>query len=103
MSLLASSTTSSTAIWTWSAHCSVRLVLILYLRTSLHTFYVGAVNDINPSLRLGEDGINSVLLTLQSIRERALSTNTSILVFLFLMEISVADPSLPDLCLGLTY
>ncbi|CCM07054.1 uncharacterized protein FIBRA_09376 [Fibroporia radiculosa] len=38
-----------------------------------------AVNDINPSLRLGEDGINSVLLTLHSIRERALTCRTCIL------------------------
>jgi hypothetical protein len=32
------------------------------------------MNDINPSMRLGEDGINSVLVALEAIRERALST-----------------------------
>jgi hypothetical protein len=32
-----------------------------------------AVNDINPSIKLGEEGINSVLGALQAIRERALS------------------------------
>ncbi|KAF9523553.1 DnaJ domain-containing protein [Crepidotus variabilis] len=31
------------------------------------------INDINPSLKLGDDGINAVLVTLQSIRERALT------------------------------
>jgi len=34
---------------------------------------LAAVNDINPSIKLGEEGINSVLGTLQAIRERALS------------------------------
>jgi len=34
-----------------------------------------AINDINPSIKLGEDGINSVLSTLESIRERALSAH----------------------------
>lgn len=33
-----------------------------------------ALNEINPSIRLEEDGINSVLVTLEAIRERALST-----------------------------
>ncbi|EPS97251.1 hypothetical protein FOMPIDRAFT_1032027 [Fomitopsis schrenkii] len=37
------------------------------------------VNDLNPSLRLGEDGINSVLLSLQAIRERALTCRTCLL------------------------
>jgi len=31
------------------------------------------MNDINPTLRLGEDNIGSILAALQSIRERALS------------------------------
>lgn len=35
--------------------------------------YTGAVNDFNPSLRLGDDGIDAVLNTLQSLRQRALS------------------------------
>ena len=33
----------------------------------------GSMNDINPTLRLGEDNIGSILAALQSIRERALS------------------------------
>ncbi|KAJ3569703.1 hypothetical protein NP233_g4872 [Leucocoprinus birnbaumii] len=37
-----------------------------------------AMNDINPSIRLGEDGINSVLVTLEAIRERALTCRTCI-------------------------
>ncbi|KAF8962702.1 hypothetical protein BDZ97DRAFT_1939710 [Flammula alnicola] len=37
-----------------------------------------AINDINPSIKLGEEGINSVLVTLQSIRERALTCRTCI-------------------------
>ncbi|KAF5359581.1 hypothetical protein D9756_003167 [Leucocoprinus leucothites] len=37
-----------------------------------------AMNDINPSMRLGEDGINSVLLALEAIRERALTCRTCI-------------------------
>ncbi|KAK0193557.1 hypothetical protein F5146DRAFT_1101505 [Armillaria mellea] len=37
-----------------------------------------AINDINPALSLGEDGINSVLLTLQRIRQRALTCRTCI-------------------------
>ncbi|KAF8199508.1 DnaJ domain-containing protein [Pholiota molesta] len=37
-----------------------------------------AINDINPSIKLGEEGINSVLLTLEAIRERALTCRTCI-------------------------
>ncbi|KAF8905013.1 DnaJ domain-containing protein [Gymnopilus junonius] len=37
-----------------------------------------AINDINPSIKLGEEGINSVLVTLQAIRERALTCRTCI-------------------------
>ncbi|KAJ7158909.1 hypothetical protein C8R46DRAFT_404389 [Mycena filopes] len=37
-----------------------------------------AINDINPSLALGEEGINSVLNSLQRIRERALTCRTCI-------------------------
>ena len=40
---------------------------------TLISFYLDAVNDINPSIKLGEEGINSVLGALQAIRERALS------------------------------
>ncbi|KAL1949810.1 hypothetical protein VTO73DRAFT_8691 [Trametes versicolor] len=38
-----------------------------------------AVNSMNPSLQLGEEGINSVLMTLQAIRTRALTCRTCIL------------------------
>ncbi|KAI9066112.1 DnaJ-domain-containing protein [Trametes sanguinea] len=38
-----------------------------------------AVNNMNPSLQLGEEGINSVLMTLQAIRTRALTCRTCIL------------------------
>lgn len=31
------------------------------------------IHEAHPSLKLGEDGINSVLLTLEAIREKALS------------------------------
>ncbi|KAH8825265.1 hypothetical protein DL96DRAFT_1612553 [Flagelloscypha sp. PMI_526] len=37
-----------------------------------------AINDINPALKLGEDGIDSVLTTLDSIRERALTCRTCV-------------------------
>ncbi|TFK70308.1 DnaJ-domain-containing protein [Pluteus cervinus] len=37
-----------------------------------------AINDINPSIKLGDEGIDSVLVTLQGIRERALTCRTCI-------------------------
>ncbi|KAI0788040.1 DnaJ-domain-containing protein [Fomes fomentarius] len=37
-----------------------------------------AVNSMNPSLQLGEEGINSVLMTLEAIRTRALTCRTCI-------------------------
>ncbi|KAJ7022605.1 DnaJ domain-containing protein [Mycena alexandri] len=37
-----------------------------------------AINDINPSLSMGDEGINSVLNSLQRIRERALTCRTCI-------------------------
>ncbi|KAI0833725.1 DnaJ-domain-containing protein [Trametes gibbosa] len=40
---------------------------------------LSAVNAMNPSLQLGEEGINSVLMTLQAIRARALTCRTCIL------------------------
>ncbi|KAI9001539.1 DnaJ-domain-containing protein, partial [Trametes punicea] len=40
---------------------------------------LSAVNNMNPSLQLGEEGINSVLMTLQAIRDRALTCRTCIL------------------------
>jgi len=33
----------------------------------------GGVNDLTPSLRLGDEGIDSILLTLQGLRDRVLS------------------------------
>ncbi|KAH9945484.1 DnaJ-domain-containing protein [Epithele typhae] len=37
-----------------------------------------AVNNMNPSLQLGEEGINSVLTTIESIRTRALACRTCV-------------------------
>ncbi|KAG5341575.1 hypothetical protein C0989_009277 [Termitomyces sp. Mn162] len=37
-----------------------------------------AINDVNPSIKLGDDGIDSVLSTLEAIRERALTCRTCI-------------------------
>ncbi|KAJ7713891.1 DnaJ domain-containing protein [Mycena maculata] len=37
-----------------------------------------AVNDINPSINMGDEGINSILNSLQRIRERALTCRTCI-------------------------
>lgn len=34
---------------------------------------LGGVNDLTPSLRLGDEGIDSILLTLQGLRDRVLS------------------------------
>ena len=48
------------------------LTTVLTLSTLISSSLV-AVNDINPSIKLGEEGINSVLGAFQSIRERALS------------------------------
>jgi hypothetical protein len=33
----------------------------------------GGINDLSPSLRLGDEGIDSILLTLQGLRDRVLS------------------------------
>ncbi|KAF7975725.1 hypothetical protein HWV62_8695 [Athelia sp. TMB] len=38
-----------------------------------------SVNDINPSLKMGEDSVDSVLATLQAVRERALTCRTCVL------------------------
>ncbi|EIM90828.1 DnaJ-domain-containing protein [Stereum hirsutum FP-91666 SS1] len=38
----------------------------------IHTL-LRAVQDLNPALRLGEDGIDSILVTLQALRERVLT------------------------------
>lgn len=37
-----------------------------------HTL-LGGINDLSPSLRLGDEGIDSILLTLQGLRDRVLS------------------------------
>ncbi|TFK40058.1 DnaJ domain-containing protein [Crucibulum laeve] len=37
-----------------------------------------AINDINPAIKLGDEGIDSVLVTLEAIRERALTCRTCI-------------------------
>ena len=33
----------------------------------------GGINDLSPSLRLGDEGIDSILLTIQGLRDRVLS------------------------------
>lgn len=44
---------------------------------------------MHPSMRLGEDGINSVLLTLEAIREKALSKSClSYRIFTFSISLS---------------
>jgi len=48
-------------------------------------FFTEAINDINPSIKLGEDGINSVLVTLQGLRERALSASLAYHSVVFLL------------------
>lgn len=42
-------------------------------RWTLLTLHKVAINTFNSSLQLGEEGIESVLMTLHSIRQRALS------------------------------
>lgn len=37
---------------------------------------LGGINDLSPSLRLGDEGIDSILLTLQGLRDRVLSMFT---------------------------
>ena len=67
---------SWTETWRPFALCSVRGRTRNFVsgRDSLSDIYhAGAINDLNPSLRLGEDAIDAVLLTLESIRQRALS------------------------------
>ncbi|KAH7928275.1 DnaJ-domain-containing protein [Leucogyrophana mollusca] len=58
-----------------------------------------AINDINPSLRLGDDGINSVLSVFQRIRERALTCRTCIVALhtelIRVLEIQSAFRQLP--------
>lgn len=39
----------------------------------------GSVNDINPSLKIGEDSVDSVLATLRAVRERALTCRTCVI------------------------
>jgi hypothetical protein len=51
---------------------SLRSKTVLTL-SKLISSSLDAVNDINPSIKLGDEGINSVLGALQAIRERALS------------------------------
>jgi hypothetical protein len=34
---------------------------------------LGGINDLSPSLRLGDEGIDTILLTLQGLRDRVLS------------------------------
>ncbi len=52
-----------------------------------HTTLLGGINDLSPSLRLGDEGIDSLLLTLQGLRDRVLSR--------FLLPLT-AHPRTPD-------
>lgn len=61
-------------IWRLSGHYWVRIIQTIYERLTDLLRDLEALNEINPSIRLEEDGINSVLVTLEAIRERALST-----------------------------
>ncbi|KAF7312154.1 J domain-containing protein [Mycena indigotica] len=47
-----------------------------------------AVNDINPSLSMGDEGINSILNSLQRLRERALSPGCRACVYALYTEMS---------------
>jgi hypothetical protein len=38
--------------------------------------WLGGINDLSPSLRLGDEGIDTILLTLQGLRDRVLSMFT---------------------------
>lgn len=44
----------------------------LFLIFLTHTL-LGGINDLSPSLRLGDEGIDSIILTLQALRDRVLS------------------------------
>ncbi|KAJ7903699.1 hypothetical protein B0H14DRAFT_2666001 [Mycena olivaceomarginata] len=58
---------------TGHAENTFRSIVMSMIRTLLK-----AINDINPSLSMGDEGINSVLNSLQRIRERALTCRTCI-------------------------
>ena len=73
-------------IKTLLSQCPTTVLTILALISSS----LAAVNDINPSIKLGEEGINSVLGALQAIRERALSDYTSLFLLLATNIISQA-------------
>lgn len=60
-----------------------------------------AINDINPSLKLGDEGINSVLAVFQTIRQRALTCRTCVMALhselIRVLEIQTAFRQLPYL------
>lgn len=55
----------------------------------------GAIGDLNPSLELGDDGVNSVLSVLLSVRERVLSKSPTIQC---ITDLTSSTNSLPHLC-----
>ena len=63
----------------------IRTLLSKYIVLRACTYHItcscllpGAISDLNPSLGLGDDGINSVLSVLLSVRERILSELSTI-------------------------
>jgi hypothetical protein len=54
----------------------------------------GAIGDLNPSLQLSDDGINSVLSVLLSVRERVLSNSP---VIQCVIDLTLSTNSLPYL------
>lgn len=77
----------------------VMIIFVLYCvkRHILIPNHTGAVNDYNPSLRLGDDGIDAVLNTLQAIRQRALST------FRYFFSPRLTDTNNPEQHVGRVY
>lgn len=59
---------------------------------------LGGINDLSPSLRLGDEGIDSILLTLQGLRDRVLSKFTPLPPFCTLLQtcLSCHQPAVPS-------
>lgn len=74
MQLSLRSTTSSMETSRWFVPCSVSLPSQFTLATGcLYTLLPETMNQMNPAFDLDEATIDSALLTLQSVRDRALS------------------------------
>ena len=84
--------TCSTGTWRWSARYSVSTDRTLWRPfVALNDNPPVAVNNMNPSLQLGEEGINSVLMTIEAIRTRALSTSASVRVARSTVALLISD------------